>query len=198
MQAIVEKILSDAQEEARVIKAEARKEKRKILAEAEKEAKNLKEELVKEGKKKVDLEAEGLVREKKIELNKKRLKFKREKLEKVFAAALKKLLNLPEEKKKKIVHSMVLKLAEGGEEIIVAREERPIYQGSFLAQLNKELQKSGRQPLSLSKEDRGLKGGFILKKGNFELNASFEVLFNYLAEREVQKITKVLFGGEGK
>ncbi len=198
MQAIVEKILSDAKEEAKTIKAEAQKEKKKILAEAKKEADMLKDELVREGKRKADLEAEGLIREKKIELNKERLKFKREKLEKVFEAALRKLLSLPEEEKKKIVYSMILRLAEGGEEVIFAQNERQIYEGAFLERLNQELKKLGKEPLRLSDEERGLEGGFVLKKGHLETNASFEVLFSYMVEREVQSVTKVLFGKGAK
>lgn len=194
MQAIVEKILSDAKEEARAIKAEAQKEKKKILTQAKKEAEKLKNELVREGKRKAELKAEGLVREKKIALNKKRLKFKREKLEKVFEAAFRKLVSLPLEEKKKLAFSMVLRFAEGGEEIIVSREERHIYDGNFLKQLNQELKRSGKGPVRLSSEERDLKGGFILKKGNLEINASVEILFNYLVEREVQKVTKILFG----
>lgn len=198
MQAIIEKILFDAKEEAKLIKAEARKEKKRILTEVEKEAVKLRDELVREGKRKADLEAEGLIREKKIELNKKRLKFKRQKLEKVFDAALEKLLKLSDKEKKKIIYSMILRLAEGGEEVIVAPKERQIYEGSFLERLNQQLKKSGKEPLRLSNEERELKGGFILKKGNFEINASFEVLFSYMAEREVRRVTKVLFGEEVK
>lgn len=198
MQAIIEKILFDAKEEAKAIKAEAQKEKKKILAEAKKEAEKLKDELVREGKRKVELEAEGLIREKKIGLNKKRLKFKRQKLEKVFEAALKKLISLPEEEKKKIVYSMILRLAEGGEEVIFALNERQIYEGVFLEQLNQELKKSGKEPLRLSDEERDLKGGFILKKGHSETNASFEVFFKFLTDKHVQKVALVLFGKGAK
>lgn len=197
MQAIIEKILSDAREEAKAIKVEAQREKKKILAEARREAQRLKEELIREGKNKAEQIVEGLIREKKIELKKKRLKFKRQKLEKVFEAALERLLGLPEKEKKKVIYSMILRLAQGGEEVVVAQEESQIYDSVFLEQLNQEIKKSGKEPLKLSQEVRDLKGGFILKKENLEINASFEVLFKYLFEKEIQNIAKVLFG-DGK
>lgn len=198
MQAIVEKIISDAREEAKAIKEEAKKNRKRILAEVRKEAEELKQELVREGRKKVDLEAEGLIREKRIELKKKQLKFKREKLNEVFEVAFNKLLSLKEEEKEKLYCSMILSLSEGGEEIIFSNEERGLTSKPFLNHLNQSLKKAGREPLTLSHENREIKGGFILKKGNFEVNASLEVLFSDLAGREAKEIAQILFAKEKK
>jgi len=198
LQAIIEKILSDAKEEARLIKEEAKKARKKILVETRKEAEELKQNLVEKGKKEVERQAEGLIREKKIELKKKKLEFKREKLEEVYRAALKKLLELKKKEKEKLYQSMILRLAKGGEEIIVSNSERSLIDQDFLTRLNRSLKKSGREPLKLSLENREIKGGFILKKDNLEVNASLEVLFNNLVEREAKKITQTLFGEEKK
>jgi V/A-type H+-transporting ATPase subunit E len=64
----------------------------------------------------------------------------------------------------------------------------------FIAGINTQLKARGiKGELKLSDEARGISGGFILKKGDIEVNNTFEALIRMTRDELEAEVVKVLF-----
>jgi V/A-type H+-transporting ATPase subunit E len=79
---------------------------------------------------------------------------------------------------------------DGSGEVIFAPETRERLGAAAVAQANQLL--SGGK-LTLSKETRPIRGGFILKSGNVEVNGTFETLVRLQRAETAGAVAKQLF-----
>jgi V/A-type H+-transporting ATPase subunit E len=195
---IVEKIINDAKKKAQKVKREAAKEARKIKAEVKEQTEKLKQDYLAQNLRIVQVEKGRILTQARLEQRNFILSKKQELLEKVFNLAQQKLSELPKQKKLQFLKKVILKASESGdEEIIFSPIDRELVNESFLKSLNKDLKKlKGQGRLRLSKESRSLSGGVILKKGNFEINASLENLLRELREKKESDIIRLLTEGK--
>jgi V/A-type H+-transporting ATPase subunit E len=194
-----EKIIADAEAEAGKIVEGGTAEAKTILDAARTEA----DKITSDFKTRAEAEAREHVRRqvslRELEARKAVLTEKGKTIDKVFEQALDELRRRDREGGYSLTRDLLLKAIEAGdEEIIVSPEDRKSINDSFLKDLNEKLAETGRRgEVTLSEETRNIRGGFVLRRGRRETNATFETLLSMLRDDVETEVAGLLFR-EGK
>ena len=133
---------------------------------------------------------ERLVSAAQMEARKVLLAAKQEMVEKAYIQALDKLCAMPEEQYVAVLAGLLVKASSNGkEEAVFSKEDRERVGKAAVAKAN-EL--SGKQ-LRLSEETQPIRGGFILKDKNVEVNCTFETLVRLQKAETAGAVVKKLF-----
>ena len=187
---ITQRIASDAQAEVDRILGDARDEAGRIAANYRAQADAEAAELAAKNEKAAAEREERLVSAAQMEARKVQLAAKQEMLEKAYIQALDKLCALPEEQYVAILADLLVKASSNGkEEAVFSQEDRERVGEAAVAKAN-EL--SGKQ-LRLSEESLPIRGGFILKDKNVEVNCTFETLVRLQKAETAGAVVKTLF-----
>ena len=178
-QAEIDRILSEAREEADQItgryKAQAEAEAASLAARNEKSAVEREERLVSVAQ---------------MEARKVQLAAKQEMVEKAYDLALEKLCAMPDARYTEVLAGLLVQASSNGrEEAIFSPEDR---ERVGKAAVDKANAASGKQ-LKLSKETRPLKGGFVLRDENIEVNCTFDTLVRLEKAETTGAVVKKLF-----
>lgn len=178
-QAEIDRILSEAREEADQItgryKAQAEAEAASLAARNEKSAVEREERLVSVAQ---------------MEARKVQLAAKQEMVEKAYDLALEKLCAMPDARYTEVLAVLLVQASSNGrEEAIFSPEDR---ERVGKAAVDKANAASGKQ-LKLSKETRPLKGGFVLRDENIEVNCTFDTLVRLEKAETTGAVVKKLF-----
>ncbi len=180
VQAEIDQTLAAAREEAAGVtarfQAQAGAEDRDLTARNEKAAAEREERLVSMAQ---------------MEARKVRLAAKQEMVEQAYVLALEKLCAMPDERYTEAVAELLVQAAPDGRgEVILAPEVRGRIGEAAVALANQRL---GKGQLALSAESRPIRGGFILKRGNVEVNGTFETLVRLQRAETAGAVAKQLF-----
>ena len=175
----IDRILSAAQEEADQItgryKAQAEAEAASLAARNEKSAAEREERLVSVAQ---------------MEARKVQLAAKQEMVEKAYDLALEKLCAMPDAQYTEVLAGLLVQASSNGrEEAIFSPEDR---ERVGKAAVDKANAASGKQ-LKLSQETRPLKGGFVLRDENIEVNCTFDTLVRLEKAETTGAVVKKLF-----
>ena len=178
-QAEIDRILSEAREEADQItdryKAQAEAEAASLAARNEKSAVEREERLVSVAQ---------------MEARKVQLAAKQEMVEKAYDLALEKLCAMPDARYTEVLAGLLVQASSNGrEEAIFSPEDR---ERVGKAAVDKANAASGKQ-LKLSQETRPLKGGFVLRDENIEVNCTFDTLVRLEKAETTGAVVKKLF-----
>ena len=170
---ITQRIASDAQAEVDRILGDAREEAARISANYRAQADAEAQELDAKNERAAAEQEERLISAAQMKASRLQLAAKQEMVEKAYIQALDKLCALPEEQYVAILADLLVKASSNGkEEAVFSQEDRERVGEAAVAKAN-EL--SGKQ-LRLSEETQPIRGGFILKDKNVEVNCTFETL----------------------
>ena len=187
---ITQRIASDAQAEVDCILGDARDEAGRIAANYRAQADAEAAELAAKNEKAAAEREERLVSAAQMEARKVQLAAKQEMVEKAYIQALDKLCALPEEQYVAILADLLVKASSNGkEEAVFSPEDRERVGEAAVAKAN-EL--SGKQ-LRLSDETQPIRGGFILKDKNVEVNCTFETLVRLQKAETAGAVAQKLF-----
>ena len=187
---ITQRIASDAQAEVDRILGDARDEAGRIAANYRAQADAEAAELAAKNEKAAAEREERLVSAAQMEARKVQLAAKQEMLKKAYIQALDKLCALPEEQYVAILADLLVKASSNGkEEAVFSPEDRERVGEAAVAKAN-EL--SGKQ-LRLSEETQPIRGGFILKDKNVEVNCTFETLVRLQKAETAGAVAQKLF-----
>ena len=187
---ITQRIASDAQAEVDRILGDARDEAGHIAASYRAQADAEAAELAAKNEKAAAEREERLVSAAQMEARKVQLAAKQEMVEKAYIQALDKLCALPEEQYVAILADLLVKASSNGkEEAVFSPEDRERVGEAAVAKAN-EL--SGKQ-LRLSEETQPIRGGFILKDKNVEVNCTFETLVRLQKAETAGAVAQKLF-----
>ena len=187
---ITQRIASDAQAEVDRILGDARDEAGRIAANYRAQADAEAAELAAKNEKAAAEREERLVSAAQMEARKIQLAAKQEMVEKAYIQALDKLCALPEEQYVAILADLLVKASSNGkEEAVFSPEDRERVGEAAVAKAN-EL--SGKQ-LRLSEETQPIRGGFILKDKNVEVNCTFETLVRLQKAETAGAVAQKLF-----
>ena len=116
-------------------------------------------------------------------------------IDKVFAQALEKLLDIKNEEYFELIKGYLLSMPiVGNEEIILPGKYRNLVSEEYLSGINTTLNASGKLgEIKISAEDRDIKSGFIVIKNGIEINNTFENLVNSLRDELESEIVRELF-----
>ena len=187
---ITQRIASDAQAEVDRILGEARDEAARITANYRAQADAEARELEAKNEKAAAEQEERLVSAAQMKARRHQLAAKQQMMEKAYIQALDKLCAMPEEQYVAVLAKLLVEASSNGrEEAVVSKEDR---EQVGKAAVEKANQLSGKQ-LRLSEETQPIRGGFILKDKNVEVNCTFETLVRLQKAETAGAVVKTLF-----
>ena len=187
---ITQRIASDAQAEIDRILGDARDEAARITANYRAQADAEAQELADKNERAAAEQEERLISAAQMKASRLQLAAKQEMVEKAYIQALDKLCALPEEQYVAILADLLVKASSNGkEEAVFSPEDRERVGEAAVAKAN-EL--SGKQ-LRLSDETQPIRGGFILKDKNVEVNCTFETLVRLQKAETAGAVAQKLF-----
>lgn len=199
LEKIVNKIMTEATDTAKVVTERADGELKKLSTELKSEENELKDNAIKTAKS----ESVEIIRRKsssaRLEGRKRVLGEKEMILAQVFAEAKERLLGLSDDRYLELLTGFVLKYASSGDEIIMlSATDLKRLKGKLTAwekELNGGLKEKGLTAnVKVSDETRDIVGGLVLSKGRTEINLSLDVLLSEMRLSLEGKLTGILFG----
>lgn len=194
---ILEKIRERASSLKEEILASARAEAECKIQAAKDEAVRLEAEIIKEA----EAQAEQIKRiaASRSEMQRKQaiLEAKQEIISRVLDEAVTRLANLPGDEYRKLLMDLIARRAEGTEELVLSKHDKPRLGTEFEQALNQMLKEQGKAGyLKISYIPDRLGGGFILKKGPVADNVTFPAILNLLRDDLEIELARVLFEDE--
>jgi V/A-type H+-transporting ATPase subunit E len=195
LEKIIERIEQDAKNQAEEIIKNASANSDKIIQEANERANQIKAQALEESKKQAVAHKQRLISTASLDLRKDILIEKQRAIDSAFQEAMDNLLKMRDDEYQKIIIKMILpNVLTGNEEIILSERDKTRLGKGFLDRINNEVNKTGKRgKLTIAKDSYNILGGFVLRRGNVELNNSFESLFNSIREDIESEVSKVLF-----
>ena len=190
---ITQRIESDAQAEIDCTLADAREKAADITDTYRKQAEAEARELRAKNEKAAAEREERLVSAAQMQRRKVQLAAKQEMVERTYALALDKLCAMPEEQYVTVLADLLVQASSNGkEEAVFSAKDRERVGEKAVAKANAL---SGKQ-LRLSEETQPIRGGFILKDKNVEVNCAFETLVRLQKAETAGAVVKKLFPEE--
>ena len=179
---VVEKILSQAQQEAQAILDQARSRIQQRRADLQGSRQNYAQQTEEKAKTAGEDKLARMLAAARMDLQKKRLAAKVDLLNEVFEKARQKINALPEEAYLDLMSRLIMKAAQtGDEEVLVGAQETRLNQ-KCIKQINQKLGPGFKGNLRLSDEKADIDGGFILRRGKVRINASTGVLIDQMRQ----------------
>ena len=190
-EAIIQKILDDAEKVAKGNIDEAEKTAKQILDRANREVEKYRHDNLTKAD---DLYADALERSKvvsNLDCKKLLLNAKKATIDKAFEEAVDDIM-----KDKKgylsLIEKMISSCAEDGDEVIVCKEDEKVITKKFVTDLAKKLDKK----ITRADEFGDFKGGVILAGKNYDKNLTLDIELSAIRQETESKISKILFGGK--
>lgn len=191
---IVRRIREDTQAEIDRGAAQAQAEAERITARYRAQAEAEGKDLAARNEKAAAEREERLVSAARMEARKTALAAKQEMVEKAYDLALEKLCAMPDAQYVETTARLLVRAAPDGRgEVILSPAERSRLGAELVKRANALL--SGGK-LTLSAQTRPIRGGFILKNGNVEVNGTFETLVRLQRTETAGAVAKLLFPEE--
>ena len=182
---LAERIVTDAQEEARTVLEQAQEVVLGIQKESEKAVSARRAELSSQRTSAVKSMIGGYQTRASLDAKKDALRKKRAVIDTAFARAYDAVLSLPQSDRKEICARMIQAHAEGGEQVLPAKADRASLAAIIAAMPEKKL--------SLSKDDAAIDGGFVLLGDGYEKDCSFRSLLDTVRDAEETAVYQLLF-----
>ena len=187
---ITDAILDNAKADRKAILKKAEEKKQEILKEAKKEAEIIVSEIKKEALKKTENIENSIKARAQQDLSKELLKKKSELIKDVLNEAKEHVYSMPDEEYNKLLLSLLSKYAKETKsgEISFCKKDKERISDEVKERIE-------ALKLTLSFEDKNIKGGFVLKYGKVEENCSVEAIFHQNREKITDFLNKELFIG---
>jgi V/A-type H+-transporting ATPase subunit E len=192
VEGIVDRIIADAEEEAKNIMHDAETEAEAIREKGKREAEQYYERQKSLLDEKYRREKERAILNKRLEERKNMLLARQKWMERAFHDAYRGLVDQPLEEYGKLLVTLVKAVSlTKDEEIIFGKKG----DSAFFSRIVDQLNKKGASH-SVSKMKRDFPWGVILKKGKVEINMSIDSLFKYKRTDLEQKAWEIFHAGE--
>ena len=182
---LAERIVLDAQEEARAVLDQAQEVILGIQKESEKAVSARRAELSSQRTSAVKSLIGGYQTRASLDAKKDALRKKRAVIDAAFTRAYDAVLALPQSDRKEICARMIQAHAEGGEQVLPAKADRASLAAIIAAMPEKKL--------SLAKDDAANDGGFVLLGDGYEKDCSFRSLLDTVRDAEETAVYQLLF-----
>jgi V/A-type H+-transporting ATPase subunit E len=195
LEKIIERIKQDAQSQVGEIKDKASKEADKILQKASDEANSYKAQALENAKAEAQQRKQRLISSANLEFRKEILTEKQNAIDLAFQEAVNTLTRMNDEEYRQTIKKMLISSVQtGDEDLVLSVRDKTRINENFLKDVNKELVKAKKKGnLKISKDTYNILGGFVLRKGNIEINNSFESLFKSFRDDLEAEVSKILF-----
>lgn len=188
MEKILEKLAAENDAECEAILSAGREEAERITARYRERSEAEKETILRQGREEAESRERRLVSAERAKERREQLAVKQELLEKVFELALQKLCTQSAEEKTAQLTDMLLAAAPDGQGVVyVAASDRAVGEA-----LVREANAKSGGAFTLSDKAVDIPGGFVLKRGDVSVNASYEKLLRSVWERSTAEVAKLL------
>lgn len=193
-----QKILEEARQQAKAIVRRAENEAADILNAAKAEAEKKERVATEKAYKEAEERKKRLLASADLEGKKQILQVKQDIVGEAFAKAIEKMSSLPAQQYIDIITSIALEaVSSGTEEIILSKKDRDAYGADIIKAINSGLSNKGiKGAVKLSEATRDIKGGFILRSEDIEINNSFDAIIKMRRDELELEVVNALFGGE--
>jgi vacuolar-type H+-ATPase subunit E/Vma4 len=182
---LAERIIHDAQDEARAVLAEAETAAQGILRESDHAVSARKAELSCQTQNAVKSLIGGYQTRAMLDAKKDALRKKRAVIDDAFTRAYEAMLALSAEQRKSICANLLATQAEGGETVLPAAQDR--------ANIAVLISAMPEKKLSLASGTAAIDGGFILLGDGYEKDCSFRSLLSTVRDAEETAVYQLLF-----
>ncbi|KPJ83479.1 MAG: hypothetical protein AMS17_17495 [Spirochaetes bacterium DG_61] len=192
VEGIIDRIIADAEEEAKKIIHDAEKEADVIREKGKEEAEHYYEKQKSLLDEKYRREKERAVLNKRLEQRKNMLQARQKWMDRAFHDAYRRLVDQPMVEYEKLVLSLVQRVSQTkDEELIFGKKGDKKLLNRIVELLNS---KGGKYTLAQARRD--FSWGFVLRKGKVELNMSIDSLFKYKRNDLEQKAWEIFHAGK--
>lgn len=190
---IKSEIIASAEMRANKIIEEAQSQAKEIIDNAVKEAENKKEQIAANAESKVAIIKSSADSACALDKKNKILGAKTELINKAFLVAEEKLCSLSAQDYFSCLKKLIVHYSVSGEGTLVLSEtDKARIPNGFLDSVNKDL--GTEKSIKISEEtDNSIKGGFIIKYDEIDINCTFSAIIAGERERLVDKVNKCLF-----
>lgn len=188
---IMGNILAEAQEESNQVLEKSRDKSLALVAEAKAKAEKLQEEFHDKARIEADLLKSRRTSVANLEVRKMRLGAKQAFVSKCFDIALEQLANLEKDAYLEFMAGAIADIDTDSGELLLNPRDREAIGAELINRVN-STGKVGT--LTLAEDTIDAKGGFILRKGSMEMNATLETMVNEIREAATPEVVKALFG----
>ena len=190
---VVNKILSEAKQQAEAIGREAAEKRDQHNRQLEQELSSYRQETQRLADEAGEDRRSRMLAAARMQNARALLAAKTEILDEVFKKAEDRIVGLPDEPYKALISRLMVQAVEtGDEEVIVGKDERRIT-ADLIKQVNRQLGTGFKGNLRLAETRASIKGGFILSRGRVQMNASVEVLIDQVRETMESELAATLF-----
>lgn len=197
LEELVGRIMREAESRAAALRKEAEAFREKVFKEAEREAASIRERVLSEASQEAKEERKRIISSAELDGRKALLSSKRSMLDEAESLARGRILALDDASYRDLIKGMILATApEGDEEVIISKHDKGRITREFLAEVNKELIKRGKQgnlKLKISALIEEIRGGFILKGREIEVDSSIGSVLAAIRDELQSEVAKVLF-----
>ncbi|HHW49562.1 MAG TPA: hypothetical protein GXX14_13250 [Clostridiaceae bacterium] len=192
---LIERILDEARRQAQANVEKAEKEAEAILRAAKEKAEEKERIALEKARINADEKKRRMIASAELDAKKERLKAKQEIIESAFNMAIEKLNSLPEDQYFDILADMMAGIVKGEScEIILSGRDKERLNAAYLNNIRNRLKEKGYAGnVDVSSETRDIKGGFILKMGDIEINNSFDAILRMKRDELEPEVVKILF-----
>lgn len=194
---IIERIIEDAKNSADEIIKKAEAEASSIKNKALEEAKQESEAALKEGRERASQAAMRIKAAAAMESRKAKLKAKQDIIEECYAAVIHHVKELPDTEYAEILKKMILSCSvTGDEKVLIPECDYKALPSGFLRTLNEDVKTKGLKgsiEVLPMEEDRPPKSGFIMRRGDVDINATLESLLRMHRDELELLVAGILF-----
>jgi V/A-type H+-transporting ATPase subunit E len=190
IETITEKIRKAAGEEAEALIAKAQTDRDDILGKASKQADAIRKEMEKKATQDGVLFKERKISVAELEARKLELSTKQTAITRSFALALERLTSMDQNAYVELLVKAVIEAGVKEGELLFNQKDRASIGQRVVDEVNG---KDETVKVSLSEDAIDAKGGFVLRKGSMEINATLETMVNAVKEAVTPEVVEALF-----
>ena len=179
-QTIVERILSDARDDAAAALRDAQTRGQAMEAESDERIEEDRVKILARATAEGEEERANMLRMAQLEERKLDLAMKRQVLDEAFDAVVNQLAQLPDDMARDYLETLLLEAADGECQIVTRPEDSRLYDEAFLNRVNGKLTHAH---VTLSPHTRPLPGGFVLVRDGVEINCAYDAVVREMRSR---------------
>jgi len=197
---IIERINSQAAEEARAILAEAADKAGQAHDAAKAKATALLQEAREKARASAEAHRRRLVTLASLDLRNQVGDARQQAMDKAFAAALERIQGMDDAAYLPLLKDLIVSAAEtGDEQVVLSPADRKRVTPEFIPEVNGALRAAGKNGnLRLSDETRQFSGGVVLVGRNVELNCTFDSTLKLIRDDIEPEVASILFGDQNR
>lgn len=173
---VVNKIISEAQEQADKIVAEAKEAAEAQLVKLDAQVSDFRKETETLAAEAADDKKSRMLAMARMDIRKEYLAAKVGLLDKVFDQARQKICSMPDDQYRQLIIDLMVPAVQSGDEQVLVGNNETRIDTNLIKEVNRKLGPGFKGNLMLAKETAEIDSGFILKRKKVQVNVSAEVL----------------------